>query len=164
MSQLDVEVTESAADLRAREVEEQMTDEAAQSAAEAALLAKRSDVVIAFGIRVEGESFDLAETITASLAVTNTGDRAGADVPQLYLTAAAGDRRMRLIGFERVDLQPGESRRIALTADRRLLARFDDTPGQWHIAEGKYEVAVGRAADALELTADTTLAEARFGS
>jgi hypothetical protein len=121
MSQLDVEVTESAADLRAREVEEQMTDEAAQSAAEAALLA-------------------------------------------LYLTAAAGDRRMRLIGFERVDLQPGESRRIALTADRRLLARFDDTPGQWHIAEGKYEVAVGRAADALELTADTTLAEARFGS
>jgi hypothetical protein len=121
MSQLDVEVTESAADLRAREVEEQMTDEAAQSVAKAALLA-------------------------------------------LYLTAAAGDRRMRLIGFERVDLQPGESRRIALTADRRLLARFDDTPGQWHIAEGKYEVAVGRAADALELTADTTLAEARFGS
>jgi beta-glucosidase len=37
-------------------------------------------------------------------------ERAGADVPQLYLTEAAGDARMRLLGFERVELQPGESR------------------------------------------------------
>ena len=39
---------------------------------------------------------DGSETITATFAVTNTGDRAGADVPQLYLTDAAGDARMRL--------------------------------------------------------------------
>ena len=55
-------------------------------------------------------SVEGGETITASFTVTNTGERAGADVPQLYLTDAAGDRRMRLLGFERVELQPGESR------------------------------------------------------
>jgi beta-glucosidase len=62
--------------------------------------------------------------------VTNTGERAAADVPQLYLT----DPRMRLLGFERVELQPGESHRITVTADPRLLARFDADAGQCHIA------------------------------
>ena len=104
------------------------------------------------------------DTVTATFTVTNTGDRAGADVPQLYLTDAAGDQRMRLLGFERVELQPGESGRITLTADPRLLARFDGDARQWRITEGTYKVAVGKAADALELTAETRLTEALFGS
>ena len=104
------------------------------------------------------------ETITANFTVTNTGDRAGADVPQLYLTDAAGDARMRLLGFERVELEPGESRPVTLTADRRLLARFDDSAGQWRIAAGAYKVALGRSADELALTGETTLSEAQFGS
>jgi beta-glucosidase len=65
------------------------------------------------------------ETVTASFTVTNTGERAGADVPQLYLTGAPDQKRMRLLGFERVELAPGESREVTLTADPRLLARFD---------------------------------------
>src|SRR5262249_49250323 len=55
---------------------------------------------------------DGGETITTTFTVTNTGERAGADVSQLYLTDAAGDARMRLLGFERVDLRPGESRQV----------------------------------------------------
>jgi beta-glucosidase len=47
------------------------------------------------------------DTVTASFTVTNTGPRAGADVPQVYLTDAAGEQRMRLLGFERVELEPG---------------------------------------------------------
>ena len=124
----------------------------------------------AFGHGLSYTSFDHSDlkidggdTITATFTVTNTGDRAGADVPQLYLTDAAGDARMRLLGFERVELQPGESRAVTLTADRRLLARFDDTAGQWHIAAGTYKVALGTSADELELTGETTLSEAQFG-
>jgi beta-glucosidase len=104
------------------------------------------------------------ETVTATFTVTNTGERAGADVPQLYLTEAAGDQRMRLLGFERVELRPGESRTVTVTADPRLLARFDGASGQWRIAEGTYRVALGRAADDLTLTSETRLAERRFGS
>jgi beta-glucosidase len=103
------------------------------------------------------------ETITATFTITNTGERAGADVPQLYITEASGDARTRLIGFERVELQPGESREVSLTADRRLLARFDEKAGQWHIADGTYSIALGKAADDLQLTGQTTLSEARFG-
>jgi beta-glucosidase len=110
-------------------------------------------------LKVEG-----GDTITASVTVTNTGERAGADVPQLYLTEAAGDERMRLLGFERVELESGESREVTITADRRLLARFDGEAGQWRIEEGTYGVAVGKAADALDLTAETSLTGALFGS
>jgi beta-glucosidase len=55
-------------------------------------------------------------------------------VPQLYLTEVGGDKRMRLLGFERVELGR-RLRRITLTADPRLLARFDGKAGKWSIAE-----------------------------
>jgi beta-glucosidase len=104
------------------------------------------------------------DTVTATFTVTNTGDREGADVPQLYLTEAAGDERMRLLGFERVELQPGESRQVRLTADPRLLARFDGTAGQWRIAEGTHQVALARSVNDPVLTAEATLKEALFGN
>lgn len=110
------------------------------------------------GLQVTG-----GDTVTATFTVTNTGDRPGADVPQLYLTEAVGDRRQRLLGFERVQLEPGESHRVTLTADRRLLARFEGAAGGWHVTGGTHRVAVGRAADDLELTAETTLTSATFG-
>jgi beta-glucosidase len=103
------------------------------------------------------------ETITASFVITNSGDRPGADVPQLYLTAAAGDRRTRLLGFQRALLVPGESRRVTFVADPRLLARFDSGTGQWHIEAGTYRVSLGKAADDLVITAEATLEGRRFG-
>ena len=111
------------------------------------------------GLQVEG-----GDTITATFTVTNTGERAGADVPQLYLTGAAGDERMRLLGFERVELQPGESRSVTITGDPRLLARYDIDAGRWHVAEGVHRVALGRSADDLLLAAEAQLGERLFGS
>ncbi len=102
------------------------------------------------------------DTVTASVTVTNTGTRAGADVPQLYLTEAAGDRVVRLLGFERVELRPGESRHVSMTADPRLLARFDPS-GRWHIAGGRYRIAVGANADSPALVAETDLTPHFFG-
>jgi beta-glucosidase len=86
------------------------------------------------------------ETITATFTITNTGQREGADVPQVYLTQAAGDARMRLLGFERVELKAGESRSVTVTADPRLVARFDAATDRWRIAKGSYSVALGRSA------------------
>ena len=103
------------------------------------------------------------ETITASFTVKNTGKRRGADVPQLYLTEAAGDKRRRLLGFERIELEPGESRRVTLAADPRLLARFDGGSGKWSLAEGAYRAAVGKSARDLTLTGSTRLSARQFG-
>jgi len=110
-------------------------------------------------LRVEG-----GETVTASFNVTNIGRRDGTDVPQLYLTDAAGDRRMRLLAFERIELEPGEWRKITFKADPRLLARFDGKTGKWTIAEGTHSVAVGKSASDLVLTGNARLPARQFGS
>jgi beta-glucosidase len=103
------------------------------------------------------------DTVTASFTVVNTGDRAGADIPQLYLTAAPGERRIRLLGFERVYLEPAESRRVTIEADPRLLSRYDGVAGSWRIAEGSHAVAVRTSAATLGLTAEVKLAGRVFG-
>ncbi len=111
-------------------------------------------------LQVEG-----GDTVTATFTVTNTGKLAGADVPQLYLTDAPDGRRLRLLGFERVELEPGESTIVTLEADPRLLARFDGKAGlgQWRIAEGTYRVALGRSAGDLVLAKEVLLTPRTFG-
>jgi beta-glucosidase len=104
------------------------------------------------------------DTVMASFTVANIGPKEGADVPQLYLTEAAGEQRMRLIGFERVSLKPGQSTRVTITADPRLLARFDGNAGRWRIEAGMYRIALGKSAEDLPLTADLPLAMRLFGS
>jgi beta-glucosidase len=99
------------------------------------------------------------DTASATFTVTKTGERAGADVPQLYLTEATGDKRMRLLGFERVELQPGESRRVTVTAEPRLIARFDTDAGQWRIAGGTHQIAPGKTADDLVMTVEAPMIE-----
>ena len=79
---------------------------------------------------------------TVTFKVINTGKVTGADVPQLYLTEAPNEKRIRLLGFERVELKPSESRQVRLEpADSRLLARFDGKAGQWRIAAGTHRIA-----------------------
>jgi beta-glucosidase len=103
------------------------------------------------------------ESITATFTVTNTGQREGADVPQLYLTHAPGEKRMRLLEFERVELRPGESRIVSLTADPRLLARFDPRRQQWRIDQGTYAVALSRSAELAVATGQARLSGRFFG-
>jgi beta-glucosidase len=124
-----------------------------------------------FGLGLSYTTFDYSdlkvegnETITATFTLKNTGKREGADVPQLYLTDAAGDKRMRLLGFERVVLKPGESREVTLTADPRLLARFHGKAGKWRIAGGTHKVAVGKSATDLVLKGNARLSARQFGS
>ena len=126
--------------------------------------------MFAFGHGLSYTSFEYhdltvtgGETVTASFTVVNTGERAGADIPQLYLTAAPGARLLRLLGFERVELDPAESRRVTIEADPRLLGRYDGSAGSWRINGGAYSVAVGASAVEPELATDVELADRTFG-
>ncbi|KMS56546.1 beta-glucosidase [Novosphingobium barchaimii LL02] len=85
--------------------------------------------------------------LSASVTVTNTGQRAGADVVQLYLISRAGENKRRLVGFGRVELAPGASRKVAMTIDARLLADWKD--GGWTVPAGDYAFAVGSDAEHL---------------
>jgi beta-glucosidase len=99
-------------------------------------------------------------TLTISFDVTNSGARAGADVPQVYV--AADGQTARLAAFQRVELKPGETRHVTLTAERRILSRWDDKARGWHLAGGRYHVALARAAGDAALTADATMTDQRF--
>lgn len=70
---------------------------------------------------------------------------------------------MRLLGFERVTLAPGESKRVTVTADSRLLARFDAASGRWRIVAGEHTVAVGHSAGELPLRSSVQLRGRAFG-
>ena len=97
--------------------------------------------------------------------MTNTGKVAGADVPQVYLSEAPDGPRMRLLGFECVELQPGESKTVTLKAEPRLLARFDGPNGlgHWRIEQGTYRVGLGKSAGDIVRTAEATLSARVFG-
>ena len=120
-----------------------------------------------FGYGLSYSSFRYANLIVhggrplrVSFDVTNTGARAGMDTPQVYAAPPGGVRR--LIGWEKLDLKPGETRRVTVTADPRLLASFDERAHGWKLAAGTYRVAVGASAEDLKLDGSARLAAARI--
>ncbi|BCA61344.1 beta-glucosidase [Sphingomonas sp. HMP9] len=85
-------------------------------------------------------------TLRVSFDIVNTGRMAGADVPQMYVTREGSKTPMRLAGFRRVTLKPGESTRITLVAEPRILADYDTRLPGWRVAGGRYRVALARDA------------------
>jgi len=101
-------------------------------------------------------------TLEARFEVRNSGARAGADAPQLYLTAANAQPLLRLLAFERLTLAPGESRTLVLRADPRFLGHFDETRRSWRVEGGRYRVALGHSATDLALSAETDIVAQRL--
>ncbi len=99
-------------------------------------------------------------TLSISFDVRNTGERAGADVPQVYV--AAEGKTARLAAFQRVELKPGETRHVTVTAERRILSSWDAKARGWHLAGGRYRVALSRAVGDAALSADATMIDQRF--
>ena len=85
-------------------------------------------------------------TVSASVDITNTGKRAGAEVVQLYVRDLHPkiDRPVReLKGFSKVVLQSGETRALEFLVHPRDLAYFDVPGHQWKAEAGDYEIAIG---------------------
>jgi beta-glucosidase len=97
---------------------------------------------------------------TASFEVKNTGERSGATVAQLYLMSRSGEMKQRLVGYRRVELTAGESRKVSLTIDPRLLADWRD--GSWQIPAGEYRFALGEHAEALGTPVTTKMKARRW--
>jgi len=94
------------------------------------------------------------ETISASFEVTNSGPRAGIETAQVYARIAGGQR---LIGWARTPLKAGETRRVTVTADPRLLATYETSLPGWRMAGGPVEVMVGPNAGTVALAGTVDL-------
>jgi len=80
-----------------------------------------------------------------SVDVTNTGDRAGAEVVQLYagMPAIADEPRQQLKGFQKVMLAPEQTQRVDFTLTRADLAYWSTAADNWATASGSYRIMVG---------------------
>lgn len=93
--------------------------------------------------------------LKVSVDVTNTGACAGKEVVQLYVSAkeSAMKRPVReLRGFDKVELQPGETKTVSFTLDRRAFAYWSVQIHDWHVESGVYEIQIGKSAQEIILT------------
>ena len=121
---------------------------------------KRIKPLFAFGHGLSYTSFEMGkvtadkqvvkgdETISFTVSVRNTGKKAGAETVQLYVTDQKSTlpRPLKeLKAFQKVFLQPGESREVVLTLDKRSLSFFDDRLQQWVAEDGEFEAKIGNS-------------------
>ncbi len=110
-------------------------------------------------------AFNANGTATATATITNTGSVAGADVAQLYVgdPAASQDPPEQLRGFQRVQLNPGQSATVSFPLTIHDLAAWSPTDNQWEAKAGSYSIKVGDASNNLPLTGSTNLAQTLTG-
>jgi beta-glucosidase len=100
---------------------------------------------------------------TVSFDLSNTGDRARAEVAQIYVAddhSKIARPAKELKGFAKVVLQPGESRRVSVNLDARAFAYFDPAAKQWHIAPGSFGILIGRSSEEMVLKGSIAVPEA----
>lgn len=91
-----------------------------------------------------------------SFALTNTGDRAGAEVAQVYITCRTGKvyrPKKELKGFQKVYLEPGESRRVTIALDDKAFRYFNTLTNRFETETANYDIAVGSSIRDIRLSA-----------
>ena len=91
-------------------------------------------------VKANGENFDV------TVSVTNTGSREGKEVVQLYIgdVKCSVDRPVKeLKGFEKLTLQPGETKTATFTITPRDLKFYDEVNHKWKLEPGKFKAFIG---------------------
>ena len=126
--------------------------------------AKKLKPLFAFGHGLSYTTFKLGKVsantqhltpttqMTITVPVTNTGKMAGSETVQLYI--AAKDSKVarpvkELKAFQKVYLQPGETRNVTLSIGADALSYYDEATSQWRADAGKYEALIGTASNKL---------------
>lgn len=107
------------------------------------------------GLTVSSERIKESETLAVSVDVTNTGSRAGKEVVQLYVAPKGGTiiRPVReLRAFEKIALDPGETKTVTFTLDKRAFAYWSTEIHDWHVESGEYEIQIGKNAQEIVLS------------
>ena len=99
------------------------------------------------------------QRLTVSVDVVNTGNRAGAEVVQVYVAspAAAGEPPRQLRGFEKVTLASGESKRVTIQLDDRAFSIWDTTKNNWSVVPGQYTIFAGDSSRNLPVHGEVTV-------
>jgi len=109
-------------------------------------------------LRVEPQTTDGTRPIQVCFTVSNTGNRVGAEVAQIYLglPASTSEPPRRLVGWAKVELEPGETEEITVAIDPNATAHplsyWEVNKNGWETASGDYQVYVGASSRDIRLT------------
>ncbi len=99
------------------------------------------------------------ESATVRLKVTNTGKRAGDEVVQLYIrdvVSSITTYEKNLAGFERVHLEPDETKELSFTIDRKHL-ELPDADMKWIVEPGDFVLMAGASSEDIRLNGTLTV-------
>ncbi len=132
------------------------------------------DPLYPFGYGLSYTTFDITDmhidssvlsekkSVKVSCTVANTGSRAGAEVVQFYVTVPRSSVKRpikELVGFQRVELNPGESRRVTFTLPytAQALWYWHDSLRQFVLQPGKLKLMIGHSSSDIDLTGEVEL-------
>nr|AGS53239.1 beta-glucosidase [uncultured bacterium contig00149] len=133
--------------------------------------AKEMDVLFPFGHGLGYTSFEYSnlklgaahikdeQTLDVSVDITNTGKVAGKEIVQVYVGPNHKDDHIirpvkELRAFKKVPLEPGETKTVSFTLDKRAFAYYNTEIRDWHVASGAYSILVGRSSRDIAAQAD----------
>ncbi|MDD6656069.1 MAG: glycoside hydrolase family 3 C-terminal domain-containing protein [Lachnospiraceae bacterium] len=106
-------------------------------------------------LKVDKKELSDQQTLTVSVDVTNTGKVAGKEIVELYVA----DKESTVIrplkelkGFEKVLLQPGETKNVTMTLDWRAFAYYEPKMKDWNVETGEFEILIGKSSEEIVLT------------
>lgn len=128
---------------------------------------KEMDVLFPFGhglsytefaysnLKIDKERFTDEESCTVSVTITNTGDRFGKEAVQLYVqdVESTVQRPVKeLKGFEKIALNPGESKTVTFELGKRAWAYYDVEGHDWYTEEGDFRILIGASSRDIRLS------------
>jgi len=123
--------------------------------------AKQKAVLFPFGFGLSYTKFDYSGLrvtvdgggVSVNFTIKNTGSRAGAEIAEVYASfpASAGEPPKRLVGWQKSQLNPGESKQVSLKIQTQYLSIFDVAKDEWSLVPGKYTFLVGGSSEDLPL-------------
>lgn len=111
-------------------------------------------------LRVSADEIDENESVTVKVDVTNTGKTAGKEIVQLYV-ADLESTEIRpvkeLKGFEKLSLEPGETKTAEFVLDRRAFAYYEPRIKDWYVESGDFDILIGKSSRDIVLSKTVTV-------
>lgn len=101
-------------------------------------------------ISLDKQQMKFDDKITISVEVTNTGEKEGSEIVQLYISdieSSLPRPHKELKGFSKINLKPNETKNVSITIDKSALSFFDPVSHQWIAEKGDYEAIIGASAN-----------------
>jgi len=128
--------------------------------------AEKKEVLFPFGYGLSYTTYSYANLKVSqgngahvSFTVTNNGNRAGAEIAEVYaaLPASANEPPKRLVGWSKVKLNPGESKDVTVDVEPKLLSIYNEQQSAWQLVPGEYGIMVGPSSRELPLRGTVAL-------